>query len=604
MKRASGSERVGGAERGSWGPASDAVGGSAGAKPPGLFLKRRSEQPWYVLTRHFFRGLFDFGVLSDTGAEAFKRLMLGGAAVALALGLLLARIFRTKYRILAGLQSQDAYDLAIVSDHAFLIAVPMWIVAMAVTLVGHALFPDETDYRILLAQPVSRAVVFGSKLLALLLFAGLIVVATHTALTPLFVLTAVSRLADVGFVQHLIVFETVNLAASAFAVLAVVSLHGLLILLVPRTHLAAWSAAVRSLLICALVLSLPLVGRLPAVGTAVANDAPWLLAVPPLWFTGLEHWLLDATAYLGAPFARTAVLAATIAGLVAIGCYLHLYLRFDRVLMRPQSSRPLWRERRRRSPGSRQPIRAAVAAFVGATLRRSVLHQGVIVAFAAVAAGLVLNGVIGELPQWRRSPASARPAMTIFVIWAPFVFMYIMSRSVRLALSVPIEPRANWIFRMTEDARTRAGAIAASVSAIVRLGVAVPLALLLPLQWLLLGPQALIVAGVAAAIGWLHAEFLLHDWRRVPFTCSYIPGKGFVPQLFLRTLLTFLGFTIGGVVLIRIALAIPAAAAVAGGIASAAALALRARRRRDADMPLTFEDELPTDLNVLRLSSD
>jgi eukaryotic-like serine/threonine-protein kinase len=46
MKRASVSERVGGAERGSWGPASDAVGGAAGAKPPGFSFDRRlSDQP-------------------------------------------------------------------------------------------------------------------------------------------------------------------------------------------------------------------------------------------------------------------------------------------------------------------------------------------------------------------------------------------------------------------------------------------------------------------------------------------------------------------------------------------------------------------------------
>ena len=38
MKRASVSERVGGAERGSRGPASDAEGGAAGAKPPDSFL--------------------------------------------------------------------------------------------------------------------------------------------------------------------------------------------------------------------------------------------------------------------------------------------------------------------------------------------------------------------------------------------------------------------------------------------------------------------------------------------------------------------------------------------------------------------------------------
>ena len=38
MERASDSERIGGAERGSLGPASDAVGGAAGTKPPGSIL--------------------------------------------------------------------------------------------------------------------------------------------------------------------------------------------------------------------------------------------------------------------------------------------------------------------------------------------------------------------------------------------------------------------------------------------------------------------------------------------------------------------------------------------------------------------------------------
>ena len=28
---------------------------------------------WNVLTRHFFNALFDFGFLSDAGAESFKR---------------------------------------------------------------------------------------------------------------------------------------------------------------------------------------------------------------------------------------------------------------------------------------------------------------------------------------------------------------------------------------------------------------------------------------------------------------------------------------------------------------------------------------------------
>ena len=47
----------------------------------------------------------------------------------------------------------------------------------------------------------------------------------------------------------------------------------------------------------------------------------------------------------------------------------------------------------------------------------------------------------------------------------------------------------------------------------------------------MLGWAALNVLVVEAAIGWWLAEYQMGDWRRVPFTCSYIPGKGFVPQM-------------------------------------------------------------------------
>ena len=52
--------------------------------------------------------------------------------------------------------------------------------------------------------------------------------------------------------------------------------------------------------------------------------------------------------------------------------------------------------------------------------------------------------------------------------------------AVRLALSVPIDLRANWVFRMTEDEAIRADPIDAGVRAVLGLGVA-------PLQWWLLG---------------------------------------------------------------------------------------------------------------------
>ena len=151
------------------------------------------DRPEVVLTRHFFSSLFDFGFLSEDGAESLKRALLGSLAVAMAIGFLLTRMFMKKYSLLAA-GSVDAYTRELMADHAFLVAVPMWIVAGAVGLVGHSLFPDRTDFRVLMAEPLSRFTIFASKLVSLLLFVGLFVAGTHFALLPLAAFTLAAAL--------------------------------------------------------------------------------------------------------------------------------------------------------------------------------------------------------------------------------------------------------------------------------------------------------------------------------------------------------------------------------------------------------------------------
>src|SRR5688500_19495190 len=96
--------------------------------------------------------------------------------------------------------------------------------------------------------------------------------------------------------------------------------------------------------------------------------------------------------------------------------------------------------------------------------------------------------------------------------------------AIRLALSVPLDLRSNWIFRMTEDVDGRAEVVAANVRVVLALGVAVPLALIGPLQGWALGASALGVILLEALIGWLLVEWLMADWRRISFTGSYIAG--------------------------------------------------------------------------------
>src|SRR4029077_20653960 len=79
-------------------------------------------RPWYCLTRHFFGGLFDLGFLSEAGADSFTRMILGCRPPFLTFGLLLVRIFAARH---AALRTPEAYRLALLANHTFLIAVPM-----------------------------------------------------------------------------------------------------------------------------------------------------------------------------------------------------------------------------------------------------------------------------------------------------------------------------------------------------------------------------------------------------------------------------------------------------------------------------------------------
>ncbi|MGE5834781.1 MAG: hypothetical protein ACM4AI_09900 [Acidobacteriota bacterium] len=523
------------------------------------------------------------------GRRSFKRLLLGAAAVACALGLLLVRVFLTKYANLAG-APVDRYVAAATADHAFLIALQMWIVAAAVALVGHSLFPDERDFRILMAEPVGRAEIFGAKLAALLGFASLFAVGAYAALLPLFGLSLLGPQGSGGALSRGAAYSVACLVADVFAALAVVALHGVLVLIAPPARLVALGAGVRSVLLGLLVLALPMIARLPASADAWTHGAWWLAWAPPAWFTGLERWLLgDAGRFALTLRALTATAASA---LIAAATYVILYRHFDRVILRPHARPPApARYSRRRSTG-RHSSGQAVLAFVRATFGRSVLHQGIVLSLMAVGGGLVVNGLVSRDPR-------------ALLLWAPFPLIIIGVPAVRLALAVPIEPRANWIFRMTDDRDVHADVVGAGVRTVFTLGVAIPVALVAPFQAVWFGWQALLLVGVESLIGWFLVEWLMRDWRSIPFTCAYVPGKGFVPQMFVRGLGAFIVFTTAGAALLALSVVRPSAAAVPWCVLATAGIVLLRRRRRLAvDTTLAFEDDLPTDVNPLRLNVD
>src|SRR5262249_19641824 len=150
-----------------------------------------------------------------------------------------------------------------------------------------------------------------------------------------------------------------------------------------------------------------------------------------------------------------AAIATTLVFVVTVASYVLLYRRFDRVVLQPaatsQDARRGLRSLDRWIGRGRAPVRHAIGRFAWITIRRSLLHQGLVVGFLAAAAGFVLNG-LASVGGWHQ-PLVTRGAAPLLMalLWAPIAMMFLAIPAIRLALSVPLATRSNWIFQMTED---------------------------------------------------------------------------------------------------------------------------------------------------------
>jgi len=550
-----------------------------------------------ALTRHFFQDFFRLSFLDDAGEESFRRVIIGLLAGFVAFGLWLPRLYMGKYANAANEGSVERYRAMLLADQLLVISLPMFIVAFAMALVCHSLFPDETDYRILMPLPVSRLVIFSAKLLALLLFASLFIVTTNAAIGVPFSAVSTGRMATHYWPIRAVVQMTAGIVACTFAVSAIIAVQGLVVVLTPRAWLRSTSVIVQTLLVCGLVLLVPVILRLPAQATLLhARPAVFYLA-PPVWFLGFQEFLLgNSEPY----FVRLAVIAsvglAGVSGLAA-GCYAIVYRRFDRVILRSEqkgssgkSDAPYF------DLASVRPEYRAVHAFTVKTLRRSGLHQLVFFGIAAAGLATAINSALNaDSAEARRQTA----------LWMPFVLIFASVLGLRQALLLPLNRHAAWIFRLTEDDRWRTHQLRVVEHVLITHAVLAPMTLVLPFQLMVLGARGtLLCLPLIFVMGLTLVEMILKRWQRIPFTCSYLPGKRPVTHEVLVLITAFLAFTSVGWGLAGRAVTRGSPIPVALLILLALAAAFRWLRIEGArNTPLEFEDELPESTYGLKLNS-
>jgi len=528
-----------------------------------------------LLARHFFGALFDLGFLTREGADGFIRVVIGVVAVIITLGLWLTRMYSIVYAPPGGAIDPAPYVGAVNANTMTAIGLPMWIAAFVTVLISHSLVPDETDYRVLMALPITQAFIFRAKLLALAMFCALFIAGSLLGLTVLVIVISASRFAPNAMAVSVAAYWAVGTLGCLFSVFAIVSVNGLLTMLVPRSRVHGVTATVKSAMLAALMLAIPSVLALPAQAKAFAAQSASLYLLPPAWFVGIERILFGGADAHTAALGRIGLSAFASVAAIAATSYLVLYRRFDRVMLKAVEV-----------PRRRSRWRGTIGDFTLATLRRSSLHQGVLVAVSALGITLAVNRVNGQ-------------TATYAVLGAVWLLMFFIGFATRAAIALPIDQRANWVFRMSESDATRASQLSAVTRLMRQTTVLFPVVVMAPLEWRLFGARAIPALAMNVVCGLLWVEVLLRGWSRIPFTSSYIPGKQFIAQTIVVGLGTLtLGVTIVGAMALAAARSNVFFVIMSALLGAIAFLLRRTRLSLWHHGALEFDDQVPSALDL------
>ena len=535
-----------------------------------------------ILTRHFFHRLFRNDMV-DFEDQMKEKLIITLTLLAVFFSWA-AWLMLFKYHFVPDFNRSW-------QEKSYLFTLMMLVFAAATLLEWDVLFPDRRDYLNLLSLPVRLRTLFAAKLASFILFIGMFSLAVMSVPSVLFAIyLAEWRANSLAFTARYALAHLVSGFAGAAAVFfGILFLQFFLMAVLPGPLYRRLATVVRFAMAAGLVfLLLSFIAAPTILGnwfrefeTLKAGGDPTLSWFPPLWFTGLYEVLLGTTD----PFFRAGALKAGATLVLALlGFTGAAGLSYARHVRKTLESRPagpmlaglpaLWR-RVLGASALRTPEERAVYSFFSETVRSSPRHRMTLVYYMAAGAAASLTLVAAYRQAFRAlTPANG------FLLVLPLLPAFAALAGARVVVDRPAALEANWIFRLAESARTRL-----YVSGLKK---AVAVKFLLPLfaavfvlhRALWDVRTAALHAAFGLVVSLLALEALFIRYRKVPFACSWVPGK-------LNLHFTAIPCLIGLLLLMMTLAAIeksilvdPVRGLVFLGGAAAAGLVIRARNRR------------------------
>jgi hypothetical protein len=465
-----------------------------------------------ILYRDFLRRIIDLDVLSSHGD--IEKLLVQFAAMLAAFSFTFLVGFGPKYVILTDPHAR----VAIRADIEFLIATTMAVAGLFSVLAWNTVLPDRRDCLILGQLPIRARTVFLAKTAAVATALGVAMAALNIFTGFWFPFVALSGDGMMAALRSLAGYWLATAAAGAFVACGMFALQGAAAQILPYRYFLRVSGVLQLAAFFAI---------LSAWFLRPPGAAPWL---PSSWFFGLEQQFSGREPFH--PLAARALRALLAVGSVSAIAFALSYGRSMRKIVEQPDILPAGRLRR--SPRFsyailRRPIDRAMVLFTARTIARSRQHRLFLAAYGgiglAVAFAYLRDLLYGPSEVYERQLGTQWNQLNVPLLMGGVALLCFAVVGARAIFSLPIELGANWVFRLTA-----VHAPAAYFSGVRKALVAVtilPVWLASAAAYFLIWParpaaQHMLVLSLAAVL-FVHAS--LGQFRKIPFTCSYLPGK-------------------------------------------------------------------------------
>jgi hypothetical protein len=549
-----------------------------------------------VLYRAFISRLIDLELLSSGGQV--QNLLAQFAAMLAALSFVI-----TVVRIPAiggSTLPPEKLALALWGDEHFLIATTMAIVGMFAVLAWNNLFPDRVDTLVLGTLPVRIRTMLLAKLAAIAMVLGVSAAAVNsfTGLAYPFVMVAPGA-GTFGVLRSLLAYWAVMAMAALFVFTASLAVQGL------AAQLLSYRLLVRVSSYLQLGAFFTILGAYFLMPPVSARPV-WL---PSYWFLALFHEFNGSQHETLRPLAWRAALALAGSIVVAAVTYGLVFNRNTRRIVEQPDIAPGDRSR----PASRiggwaaarllsKPLDRAILLFTARTMARSRQHRMLLAVYGGIGLAIALayaRDLVYGRSRWHQ------PNVSLLI--GSFVLLFFFLIGSRAVIALPFALRANWIFRIT--AVYSPTAYFAAVRKAMTVLAAGPVWIIAAVLYSSLWPSRAALPHLLVLVlsGVLLIQLLLHRFRKIPFACSYLPGKTDLRIKLGSRAILFMAFSNAAVHLEFWAMQRAGRFAVVAGLLFAAT-AWAWRRTVDFAQsryqPLQFEDLPPDAVQVLNLQND